>query len=126
MIVKNVEMMHLLEPQRCIEGVGFKSIRLIIEEDKMGFSFHKTIIPKGGPYHWHYTKHLEACFCIKGEGILTNLENKQQFIIDEGMIYILNNHDDHTFEALEDVELISVFNPPVKGNEIHKEDGSYE
>jgi L-ectoine synthase len=126
MKVKDEEMMHTFEPERCIVGKGFESIRFILEKDNMGFSLHKTIIPKGGPYNWHYTKHKEACFCIKGDGELVNLDNGDRFTISEGTIYILDNHDNHTFEAFEDVELISVFNPPVKGNEIHKDDGSYE
>ena len=92
----------------------------------MGFSFHKTIIPKGQKGHWHYKYHKESCYCIKGSGILTNLETNKSYNIDVGDIYILDNHDNHTFESLEDVVLISVFNPPVKGNETHQKDGSYK
>lgn len=103
-----------------------QSLRLVLERDNMGFSVHKTIIPKGQKGHWHYKHHLEACYCIKGSGILTNLETNEAFIIDVDTIYLLDNHDNHTFEALEDVVLISIFNPPVTGNEIHREDGSYE
>lgn len=125
MIVKSQDDMRLHEPERCVIGKGFESIRFILAKDNMGFSFHKTIIPKGEPQHWHYKNHLEACFCIKGLGQLTNLTTGQQFMIIPDMIYILDKHDDHTFQAFEDVELLSVFNPPVTGNEIHNEDGSY-
>lgn len=117
---------QLFETDREVKGEGFISIRPIVESDGMGFSVHKTIIPTGGPYHWHYTKHLEACYCIKGKGILTNLETGEKHLITPDVIYALDNHDDHTFEAVTDVVLISIFNPPVKGGEIHKEDGSYE
>jgi len=41
-------------------------------------------------------------------------------------VYILNENDDHEFEALTEVVLISVFTPAIKGNEIHQSDGSYE
>jgi len=126
MKVKQLDTMHLLEPNRCVIGKGFESIRFILEEDGMGFSLHKTIIPKGGPYNWHYKKHKEACYCVKGQGEIVNLDNGNRFSITVDSIYILDNYDNHTFEAFEDVELISVFNPPCKGNEIHKEDGSYE
>lgn len=117
---------QLLGTEREVHGGGFISVRAILASDGMGFSVHKTIIPTGGPYHWHYTKHLEACYCIKGTGVLTNLETGEKHMISTDVIYVLDNHDDHTFEALSDVVLISVFNPPVKGSEIHKEDGSYE
>lgn len=117
---------QLLGTEREVHGEGFVSVRAILASDNMGFSVHKTIIPAGGPYHWHYTKHLEACYCIKGTGVLTNLETGERHMISTDVIYVLDNHDDHTFEALSDVVLISIFNPPVKGSEIHKEDGSYE
>ena len=102
------------------------SIRMILEKDGMGFSFHKTIIPKGKKGNWHYKYHKESCYCIQGKGILTNLTTEKEYKINVGDIYILDNHDNHTFESLEDVILISVFNPPIKGNEIHQKDGSYK
>lgn len=102
-----------------------RSLRLILEKDNMGFSVHKTIIPKGKKGHWHYKHHLESCYCIKGKGILTNLENGQKHIIEPDTIYSLDRNDNHTFESLEDVILISIFNPPVIGNETHNKDGSY-
>jgi L-ectoine synthase len=110
---------------RDVYGSGFRSLRLILKEDNMGFSLHKTIIPKGGPHHWHYKNHLEACFCLSGKGILTNLNNGLSYFINPDTVYILDKNDDHTFEAIEETVLISVFNPPVIGTEIHKEDGSY-
>jgi len=125
MKVKKVETMRFFEQERCVNGVGFESIRFILKSDGMGFSLHKTIIPKGDVLHWHYKHHKEACFCMKGIGILTNLDTGEVFNIVPDTIYILDNHDNHTFQAIEDVELISVFNPPVSGSEIHNEDGSY-
>lgn len=126
MKVVTIEKTQLFEPERCVKGNGFESIRVLLEKDNMGFSLHKTIIPKGGPYRWHYKNHLEACYCISGLGELVDLETGYTYIIEPDSIYVLDKHDNHTFEALEDVVLISVFNPPVKGNEVHKKDGSYE
>lgn len=105
---------------------SFISYRLLTESDNMGFTVCKTVIPKGGPHHWHYTKHQEACYCISGHGLLLNKETSEEFHITPDTIYILDNHDDHEFTAFTDVILISVFNPPLTGHELHKEDGSYE
>lgn len=102
-----------------------KSLRIVLAKDNMGFSIHKTIIPKGKKGHWHYKHHLESCYCIKGSGLLTNLDTNEVFEINVDTVYSLDDNDNHTFEALEDVVLISVFNPPVTGNEIHQKDGSY-
>lgn len=116
----------LIGTERDVKFKEGTSIRMILEKDGMGFSFHKTIIPKGKKGHWHYKYHKESCYCIQGKGILTNLTTKEKHKINVGDIYILDNHDNHTFESLEDVVLISVFNPPIKGNEIHQKDGSYK
>lgn len=110
---------------REVQGEGFTSLRLILAKDNMGFSFHKTIIPKGPKQRWHYKHHLEACFCVSGEGILTDLTTNKYYVIRPDTIYLLDNHDNHTFEAVEDCVLISIFNPPVTGSEIHLADGSY-
>ena len=123
--MKVTRIKDLIETEReVLFGEGI-SMRPVLESDGMGFSIHKTIIPKGSKGHWHYKHHLESCYCIEGLGVLTNLENHEEYIIEPDTVYSLDKNDDHTFEALEDVVLISVFNPPVIGNEIHNEDGSY-
>lgn len=111
-----------------IEGVKFTggiSYRALLENDNMGFSVMKTVIPKGGPHHWHYPEHLEACYCIKGKGEIIDLSTGTKHLITPDVIYVLDNHDDHTFEALENTVLVSVFNPPLKGNEKHDDKGHY-
>lgn len=104
---------------------GFVSYRYLVASDGMGFSLHRTYIPEGQAQHWHYKNHLEACLCISGYGVLTNLRTGERHNITEGVCYALDDHDDHTFQALTDTVLISVFNPPVTGREVHREDGSY-
>jgi len=124
MKVINIKTLH--KTQRQVSFTGGVSLRAIIKDDGLGFSVNKTIIPKGGPYHWHYTNHLEACYCIRGEGVLHNLDTGERHLVQPDVIYALDNHDDHTFEALEDVVLISIFNPPLRGNETHDENGNYK
>lgn len=109
----------------CPSG-GFTSYRFFIEKDNLGFSVHKTMIPKGEAQHWHYTNHLEACFCVSGFGILTNIDTGQIYEVRPDTCYALDDHDDHLFQAITDTVLISIFNPPVSGFEVHREDGSYE
>lgn len=124
--MKIIRINELLDTERAVKFNGGISYRALLKKDGMGFGIHKTVIPIGGPYNWHYKNHLEACYCIKGKGVLTDLTTGIKTVITPDVIYALNNHDNHTFEALEDTVLISVFNPPVNGSEIHKEDGSYE
>lgn len=105
---------------------AFTSLRLILERDEMGFGLHVTRIPKGGPWSWHYKNHLEACYCVSGRGLVTNSETGHTWDVEPGVVYILDKNDKHSFLAITDVELISVFNPPLTGAETHDETGSYE
>lgn len=120
-----VNVNNLIGTDRDVQfGEGF-SMRPVLAKDGMGFSVHKTLIRRGEKGYWHYKYHLESCYCISGKGILTNLETDIQYEITPDVIYSLDNHDRHSFEALTDVVLISIFNPPVTGNETHNADGSY-
>ena len=110
---------------KCPKG-GFNSYRYVVERDGMGFALAKTMLPKGEVHRWHYKNHQEACFCVSGMATLKNLETGEGFVIKPDDCYILDNHEPHEFQALTDTVLISVFNPPIRGDELHKEDGSYE
>ena len=124
--MKVVDVNSLIGTERDVVGRGFRSVRPVLHSEGVGFSVHKTIIPKGKPQRWHYKQHLETCYCIEGEGVLINLTTGVEHPIYKDVIYILDDNDDHTFEAKTDVVLISVFNPPMHGGEIHDKDGSYK
>lgn len=104
---------------------GFASLRFLLADDKMGFTVCETRIPKGTSHYWYYKRHLEACYCVKGKAIVKDLRSSKEWQIEPGTCYVLDDHDPHEFIALEDVILVSVFNPPLKGSEIHDEEGSY-
>ena len=52
--MKIVKINQLENTDREVHGEGFTSFRALLAKDGMGFSLHKTVIPIGGPYHWHY------------------------------------------------------------------------
>ena len=110
---------------KCPKG-GFTSNRILLDEDNMGYTMTKTVIPVNGKQFWHYKQHLESCYCVKGRGELTNKKTGESFEISEDITYVLDKNEAHYFEAFEEVTLICVFNPPLTGKELHKEDGSYE
>lgn len=108
----------------CPRG-GFISYRALLARDGLGFSMSKTVIRQGDAQRWHYQNHLEACYCVSGRGILTELESGTEWSIGPDMIYAPENHDPHRFQALEDTTLICVFSPPLTGREIHDDNDSY-
>lgn len=113
---------------KLINGVKFnggKSYRFVLKEDGLGFAMMETRIKKGGPYKWHYKNHQEVCYCISGKGLVTDLVNGETFKIEKGVSYFADDHRPHTFIADTNVVLISVFNPPLRGDETHDENGIY-
>ena len=105
-------------------GNGFTSERYLLQNDNMGFSFCITRIPAGGPYTWHYKHHKEACYCISGMATVKE-ENSYEHLITPGDMYVLCHHEKHSFTAIEDTVLVSVFNPSLTGMEVHDKENSY-
>lgn len=125
--MKVIKLSDLINTERevfCPKG-GFVSRRYLLAKDGAGFSVTNTLIPVNGKQYWHYKNHLEACLCIKGKGKLYNKITNETFDIVPNTMYYLDKNDPHEFEALEECELICIFNPPLNGLEIHKKDGSY-
>lgn len=105
---------------------NWDSTRLLLKDDKMGFSFHITTIFKGADFRMHYQNHLESVFCMSGRGEIENLDDGKTHPIEPGTIYILDKHDKHILRAFEEMKMACVFNPPLNGKEVHNKDGAYE
>ena len=115
--------------KRELNGVKFTggtSYRSVLEKDGLGFAMMETRIDAGGPYKWHYKNHQEACMCISGEGYIEDLTTGEVSDIYPGITYLVDKHQPHLFTALTDVVLVSVFNPPLKGDETHDRNGNYK
>ena len=114
-----------LEPDREVSGATWKSRRLLLRDDGMGFSLHDTIIHAGTTTRMHYTNHLEAVYCIAGTGTVRAHATGETFAIAPGTVYALDAHDEHTLTADSELRLVCVFNPPLAGPETHDDGGSY-
>ena len=105
---------------------NWDSVRLLLKDDNMGFSFHITTIYEGADFRMHYQNHLESVFCMSGEGEVENLDDGKIYPIKPGTIYILDKHDRHVLRASSEMKMACVFNPPLNGKEVHNADGAYE
>ena len=105
---------------------NWESIRLLLKQDNMGFSFHITTIYAGADFRMHYQNHLESVFCISGEGEVETLADNRVYPISPGTIYILDRHDEHILRARSEMTMACVFNPPLNGSEVHNAEGAYE
>ncbi|QIE57293.1 ectoine synthase [Pikeienuella piscinae] len=113
------------QTDRKVADQRWNSVRLLLAEDGMGFSFHITTIEAGSAHTFHYKNHFESVYCISGEGSIEDLATGETHAIRPGVVYALNLHDKHTLTAKSELVLACCFNPPVTGAEVHREDGSY-
>lgn len=119
------DMNELKNTDRTVSDARWKSVRMLLADDGMGFSFHITIIEPGADHTFHYKNHFESVYCISGKGSITDLATGEKHAIRPGVMYALDKHDKHLLSAEDELVLACCFNPPVTGNEVHREDGSY-
>ena len=133
---------------RRVVASNWESTRLLLKGDGMGFSFHITTIYPGTETLICYKNHLESVYCLEGEGEVEVLEGGEAregfdlgrsdargdggggaggrvFKIAPGTIYALDRHDRHLLRAKTPLRLACVFNPPLRGREVHDEEGAY-
>ncbi|MDA7964305.1 ectoine synthase [Ruegeria sp.] len=116
----------ILGTDRDVSGSGWNSRRLLLASDGMGFSLTDTIIKQGAELELEYTHHLEACYCIEGKGEIRPFGDETWHVLEPFTLYALDQHDRHLVRATgADLRLVCVFNPPLSGREVHREDGSY-
>ncbi|TOP99090.1 ectoine synthase [Vibrio parahaemolyticus] len=124
MIVRTLD--ECRNSERRVVADNWESVRMLLKDDNMGFSFHITTIYEGTETHIHYQNHLESVFCMSGEGEI-EVVGGETYPIKPGTLYILDKHDEHYLRAYKNKEMVMacVFKPPITGAEVHDENGVY-
>ncbi len=125
MIVTRLEDLYGTDRDVKAENGNWASRRMLLKKDGMGFSFHDTTIFAGTETYIHYANHLEAVYCVGGEGEIEDLETGITHQIKDGTMYALNGNERHYLRARKDMRMVCVFNPPITGQEVHDENGIY-
>lgn len=111
--------------RRNVQSEGWHSVRLLLKDDGMGFSFHITTIYAGAELPMHYRNHLESVYCVAGEGAIEDVATGEVHPIRPGVMYALDKNDRHVLRAATEMTMACVFNPPLTGLEVHDESGAY-
>lgn len=111
--------------ERDVSAPNWVSRRLLLAGDNMGFSLHETTIFAGTETHIWYRHHLEAVYCIEGEGEIETVADGRIYRIAPGVMYALDRNDEHYLRADTEMRMVCVFNPPLNGSEVHDENGVY-
>ncbi len=124
MIVRHVK--DVIGTKDEIKTANWMSRRVLLKQDGMGFSFHETTIFPGTETHIHYQNHLEAVWCIEGDGEIETIADGKKYALGPGVVYALDQHDEHWLRGgSQALRVICVFNPPLTGAEVHNQDGVY-
>src|SRR5690606_28614445 len=96
-IVRTLE--DALRSERTVEAKTWRSVRMVLADDRVGFSFHITTIHAGTETPIWYKHHFESVYCIRGEGEIHDLATDEVHPIRPGTMYLLNEHDRHLLRA---------------------------
>jgi L-ectoine synthase len=113
------------DTDRDVRADTWRSRRFVLAREGVGFSFHDTVLYAGTETSMWYANHIEAVYCVGGEGELVNDETGEVHQLRDGTMYLLDGHERHTVRAHTDLRMACTFNPPVTGREVHDERGVY-
>lgn len=124
--MKVVKLEDIIGSEHDVDGGNWISRRLLTKKDNMGFSVNYTIVKAGTETHIWYKNHLEAVYCMEGDGEVVTLKDNKVWSIQPGTLYALDEHDEHLLRGgKQDMHVLCVFNPPLSGKEVHDENGVY-
>ena len=122
MIVKTLE--DVIGTKGEAHGNKWHSMRLLHAEDGMGVTLTDSILEQGFEMTLWQKNHLEACYCLEGEGTVEDVDSGTVYPIKPGTLYAMNNHDQHRIVAKTRMRVICTFVPALTGTEKHDADGS--
>jgi L-ectoine synthase len=102
-----------------------QSARFLTAADGLGFSYNENRIGNGSDVNLWYKHHWEANYIIAGKGEVTDLTSGRKWSLEAGVLYVVGPNDRHRFHITGAEHHLSVFCPPLKGDERHDADGAY-
>ncbi len=122
MIVRSLN--DILNSEREVNWGNGVSRRFLLERDNMGYSLTDTVVSPHTSSLLEYRNHMEACYCISGKGRVVDADNGTSYTIEPGTMYALDKNDRHYLIAEdEELRLVCVFRPALKGQENHDLNG---
>ena len=89
MIVRTLE--ECQNTERDVKGGNWRSVRMSLKDDNMGFAFNITTIYAGTETPIHYQNHLEAVYCMAGNGEIETVDDGKVYKIEPGTLYLLDS-----------------------------------
>ncbi len=126
MFVTTLDDLGRLERIKFPADESFRSARFLIAADGMGFSYNENKVKKGTNLVVWLKHHWEANYIISGKGEIIDLTSEERWPLEAGVLYVVGPNDRHRLHLTEDECHLSIFHPPLTGDERFDNDGSYE
>jgi len=126
MYVKRADEMRAAGQEMVVANGQARTIRMVTKADGLGFSFSDVHFDAGIVTDLWYKHHWEANHILSGTGMVEDLTSRESWKLEPGMLYNVGPKDRHRVTAHTDIHLLSVFCPPLQGDEQHDADGALE
>lgn len=90
---------------------------IIVRDDQVGFSYSDVRLKPGHRSEHRHHHHTTASLVLEGALAVTDPSSGQTHRLGPGGLYCATSEDAHTIHAIDEVHMISVFNPPLVGTE---------
>jgi L-ectoine synthase len=124
MIVKTYAGLKAAGREKVVANGSARTLRFLTQEDGLGFTISDVHLAAGQKNVLWYKHHWEANYVLSGKGEVTDLTTGAVVSLEPGVMYIVGPKDRHGMTAITDLHLISVFNPPLRGDEQHDAEGT--
>ncbi len=124
MIVKTYAGLKAAGREKVVANGSARTLRFLTQDDGLGFTISDVHLAAGQKNVLWYKHHWEANYVLSGKGEVTDLTTGAVVSLEPGVMYIVGPKDRHGMTAITDLHLISVFNPPLRGDEQHDAEGT--
>ena len=123
MFVRRLDDLRAAGQEKTVANGGARTVRLLAKRDELGFSLSDVHVAAGQGNDLWYKHHWEANYVLAGSATVTDKNTGQAINVEPWTLYVVGPRDPHHFESLTDVHVLSIFNPPLTGEEVHDSDG---
>jgi len=124
MLIKTYKDLKAAGREKLVANGSARTLRFLTQQDGLGFTMSDVHLAAGQKNVLWYKHHWEANYIIAGTGEVTDLGTGKVTALEPGVMYIVGPKDRHSMRAITDLHLISIFNPPLKGDEQHDAEGT--
>ena len=125
MFVRTLAGLRAAGEEKVVAHGKARVVRLVTRRDGMGFSMSDVRVAAGVVSELWYKHHWEANYVVAGTLGVEETNGGRSWTLGPGGLYCVGPRDRHRLRALSDVEVVSIFNPPLAGDENHDNDGAY-